>query len=75
MNTEIVVSFGPISFIAIVIQQIFIIYAIYAIFIRPMFMSSNRGKLLHIIYNRYTRKEIDSEAYRKLAKDIINLES
>jgi hypothetical protein len=43
MNTEIVVSFGPISFIAIVIQQIFIIYAIYAIFIRPTFKSSSRG--------------------------------
>ena len=75
MNTEIVVSFGPISFIAIVIQQIFIIYAIYAIFIRPMFNSSKKGKLLQIICNRYTRGEIDSEAYRKLEEDIINLES
>ena len=74
MNAEIVVSFGPISFIAVVIQQIFIIYAIYAIFIRPMFNRSNKGKLLHIICNRYTRGEIDSEAYRKLEKDIINLE-
>ncbi len=46
MNTEIVVSFGPISFIAIVSQQIFIIYAIYAIFVRPMFNRSNREKLL-----------------------------
>ena len=75
MNAEIVVSFGLISFIAIVIQQIFIIYAIYAIFIRPMFKNSNRGKLLHIICNRYIRGEIDSEAYWKLENDIINLES
>ena len=75
MNTEIVVRFGPISFIAIVIQQIFIIYAIYAIFIRPMFKTSNRGKLLHIIRSRYTRGEIDSEAYRKLEIDITNLAS
>ena len=75
MNTEIVVSFGPISFIAIVIQQVFIIYAIYAIFIRPMFKTSNRRKLLHIISSRYTHGDIDSEAYRKLGKDITNLES
>ena len=75
MNAEIVVSFGLISFNAIVIQQIFIIYAIYAIFIRPMFNNSNRGKLLHIICNRYIRGEIDSEAYRKLENNIINLES
>ncbi len=75
MNTEIVVSFGPISFIAIVSQQIFIIYAIYAIFVRPMFNRSNREKLLQILCNRYTRGEIDSEAYRKLEEDIINLES
>ena len=75
MNTEIIVSFGLVSFIAIVIQQVFIIYAIYIIFIRPMFKTSNRGKLLHIIRSRYTRGKIDSEAYRKLEKDITNLES
>jgi uncharacterized membrane protein len=75
MNTEIVVSFGPISFIAIVIQQIFIIYAIYAIFIRPRVKNSIRDKLLNIIRSRYTRGEIDTEAYRKLEKDITNLES
>jgi uncharacterized membrane protein len=75
MNTEIVVSFGPISFIAIVIQQIFIIYAIYAIFIRPKVKNSISDKLLNIIKSRYTRGEIDTEAYRKLEKDITNLES
>lgn len=75
MNTEIVVSFGLISFIAIVIQQLFIIYAIYAIFIRPMFKGSNSEKLLHIISSRYICGEIDAEAYRKLEKDITNLES
>jgi uncharacterized membrane protein len=75
MNTETVVSFGPISFIAIVIQQIFIIYAIYAIFIRPRVKNSIRDKLLNIIRSRYTRGEIDTEAYRKLEKDITNLES
>ena len=75
MNTEIVVSFGLISFIAIVIQQLFIIYAIYAIFIRPMFKGSNKEKLLRIISSRYICGEIDAEAYWKLGKDIINFES
>ena len=75
MNTEIVVSLGPISFIAIVIQQIFIIYAIYVIFIRPKVKNSISDKLLNIIKSRYTRSEIDTKAYRKLEKDITNLES
>ena len=75
MNTEIVISLGPISFIAIVIQQIFIIYAIYVIFIRPEVKNSIGDKLLNIIKSRYTRSEIDTEAYRKLEKDITNLES
>jgi uncharacterized membrane protein len=75
MNTEIVVSFGLIPFLAIVLQQIFIVYAIYAIFVRPKVNNSIRGRLLNIIRNRYTRGELDTEAYRKLEKDIINLES
>ncbi len=75
MNTEIVVSFGPISFIAIVIQQIFIINAIYAILIRPIFKNSIRDKLLKIIRSSFRRGEIDTETYRNLEKDILNLES
>ena len=75
MNTEIVVSFALIPFLAIVLQQIFIDYAIYAIFFRPKANNSIRGKLLNIIRNRYTRGEIDTEAYRELEKDIVNLES
>jgi len=75
MNTELVVTFGPATLIAILIQQLFIIYAIYALFIRPIFMRSTRDKLINIIKSSYTRGEIDTEVYRKLEKDINNLDA
>lgn len=34
MNTELAVDFGPVLFISFVIQQTFVIYAIYKIFLR-----------------------------------------
>jgi len=75
MNTETVVIFGPVTLIAFVIQQIFIIYAIYTIFIRPIFKKPIRDKLLNTIRDSYTRGEIDTEAYRNLEKDIVNFDS
>ena len=75
MNTEIVVIFGPATLIAIVIQQLFIIYAIYALFIRPIFKRSTRDKLINLIRTSHTRGEIDTKVCRELEKGIINLDA
>jgi hypothetical protein len=75
MNTETVVIFGPVTLIAFVIQQIFVIYAIYAIFIRPLYKKPVRDKLLNTIRSGYTRGKIGIDACRNLEKDIINLGS
>ena len=75
MSTEMVVVLDPATLIAIVIQQLFIIYALYALFIQPMFKKSIRDKLLNTIRDSYTRGEIDTEAYRNLENDIMNLDS
>ena len=75
MNTETVVIFGPVTLIAFVIKQIFVIYAIYTIFIRPIFKKSIRDKLLNTIRDSHTHGKIDTDACRNLEKDIINLGS
>ena len=75
MNAEIVVIFRPATLIAFAIQQIFVIYAIYTIFIRPIFKKSIRDRLLNTIRDSYTHGEIDTEAFQHLEKDIVNLDS
>jgi uncharacterized membrane protein len=75
MNAELVVDFGPVLFIAFVIQQTFVIYAIYIIFLRSNEKNSTRKQLLDILKNRYSRGELEADVYRKLEKDFLNLKS
>jgi len=69
MNTEMTLNFGPVFVTAILVQQLFVVYAIHRIFIRPNDGNSIRGETPVILKARYTREEINAGAYDKLKQE------
>ena len=64
---------GPVFLVAFLIQQLFVIYAFYQIFIRPNDEKSIREKVLGILQNRLKLGEINTDGYQKLKQDFTNL--
>lgn len=74
MNSEMTLTYGPVFLIAFTLQQLFVFYAIYRIFFKPDDKETFRKKVLDALRNRFRRGEIDSCGYKKLERDIENLE-